>query len=174
MKAGYMAVVVCVLTIFAHQAFNNTDLFKKVVGIETFDEWLDRFGAETDARNAELAAKLEKKLKLLRGTEEEATQFAIDFLERVLKSPGTMKLVDLTTTEINSIAKAERPYGRRCDWEVKGALDSQNGFGALLRTDFVIGVYYRPPMAFLLKQQDDPTYNAPGVYEIKYQELKTR
>ena len=56
-----------------------------------------------------------------------------DFITRDLKSPSTAKFIDMEAT-----------YATGCNFRVTGKVDSQNSFGAMLRSRFWIDLEYRP------------------------------
>lgn len=60
--------------------------------------------------------------------------FAEDIIKKVLKSPSTAKFVDVKAYELSNLKDV---------WAVNGYVDSQNSFGAMIRSQWEVQLDYR-------------------------------
>lgn len=92
----------------------------------------EKMKSEFAAREAAIQAEYERKT----GSPAVFKQAVLDLLDRTVKCPATVKLVKFETKK--------RPIGNWNEpawpgsWKATGSFDSQNGFGAIVRTDFVV------------------------------------
>ncbi len=63
-----------------------------------------------------------------------STVFAKETIKKVLKSPSTAKFVDVQAYELSN---------EKDVWAVNGYVDSQNGFGAMIRSQWEVQLDYR-------------------------------
>ena len=66
---------------------------------------------------------------------------AHEFVEQTLKAPSTAKFPACHSSDVK--IKQQEPLGRDV-WTVTGYVDSQNSFGAMLRSTYIVKMIYDP------------------------------
>lgn len=74
--------------------------------------------------------------------ESDAKYYAEQSIEKLLKAPSTAKFSDISETIITPITSYEIEFGDLPGYKVIGFVDAQNGFGAMIRNNYSVEIYY--------------------------------